>query len=225
MAIALGPIVGGFLLEHHSWSSIFYTLGPVSLAVIALVARFVPSSKNPVPHGLDVPGLVLSGGFMGLLVYTIIEAPGPGWTSTASLLGFAGAAVLLIAFIVGHRRALRPRTLATPAGGPVRPASGRAPAAHPPRPALRGGPPGVAVIGSVSASLSGSRLPPSLPATLPHTLTDLVHQSVGAAFGVSGQLAAHGQGAAAGALRQAATSAFHHGLTLALVVSASVPVP
>src|SRR5258708_18969388 len=108
MAIALGPIVGGFLLEHYSWSSVFYTLGPVSLAVIAMVARFVPSSKNPLPQGLDFLGLVLSGGFMGLLGYTIIEAPGRGWTSTASLLGFAGAPVLLIAFIVGERRTDQP---------------------------------------------------------------------------------------------------------------------
>jgi len=108
LAIALGPIVGGFLLEHYHWSSIFYTLGPVSLAVIALVARFVPGSKHPAPHRLDVPGLVLSGAFMGLLVYTIIEAPGRGWTSAASLLGFAGAAAALIAFIVGERRTDQP---------------------------------------------------------------------------------------------------------------------
>jgi EmrB/QacA subfamily drug resistance transporter len=108
VAIALGPIVGGFLLEHYSWASVFYALGPVSLGVIALVARFVPRSKSPVPHRLDFLGLVLSGGFMGLLVYSIIEAPDRGWTSTASLLGFAGAAVLLIAFIVGERRAGQP---------------------------------------------------------------------------------------------------------------------
>src|ERR1700719_816461 len=47
MAIALGPIVGGFLLGQFTWSSIFYTLGPVSLAVIALAARFVPGSRDP----------------------------------------------------------------------------------------------------------------------------------------------------------------------------------
>src|SRR5690348_5760632 len=104
MAIALGPIVGGFLLEHYRWSSIFYTRGPVSLAVIALVAWFVPRSQNPVPHRLDFLGLVLSGGFMGLLVYSIIQAPDRGWASAASLVGFAGAVLLLIAFIVGERR-------------------------------------------------------------------------------------------------------------------------
>src|SRR6202034_1999801 len=108
MAIALGPIVGGFLLGHYSWASIFYTLGPVSLAVIALTARFVPGSKDPVPHGLDFPGLILSSVFMGLLVYTVIDAPSRGWTSAASLLGFAGAAVALTAFIFGERRTSRP---------------------------------------------------------------------------------------------------------------------
>ncbi|MDQ2874902.1 MAG: hypothetical protein M3Y33_08970 [Actinomycetota bacterium] len=48
--LSAGPGPTGFLLEHYSWSSTFYTLGPVSLAVIALAARFVPGSKNPVPH-------------------------------------------------------------------------------------------------------------------------------------------------------------------------------
>jgi hypothetical protein len=89
---------------------------------------------------------------------------------------------------------------------------------------LLGGTLGVAVIGSVYASLYGSRLTASLPATLPHTLTNLVRQSVGAAFGVSGQLAAYGQGAAAAAVRQAATSAFDHGLSVGCVVAGAVAV-
>ncbi|NUP36601.1 MAG: DHA2 family efflux MFS transporter permease subunit [Streptomyces sp.] len=108
MAIALGPIVGGFLLEHYSWSSVFYALGPVSLAVTALVALFVPAARIPVRHRLDLPGLVLSGGFMGLIVYTIIEAPNRGWASATSLAGFAGAVLLLAAFILGERRAEQP---------------------------------------------------------------------------------------------------------------------
>jgi hypothetical protein len=89
---------------------------------------------------------------------------------------------------------------------------------------LLGGTLGVAVIGSVYASLYDSRLTTSLPATLPHTLTNLVHQSVGAAFGVSGQLAAHGQSAAAAAVHQAAASAFDHGLSVGCVVAGAVAV-
>jgi hypothetical protein len=89
---------------------------------------------------------------------------------------------------------------------------------------LLGGTLGVAVIGSVYASLYASRLTTSLPATLPHTLTNLARQSVGAAFGVSGQLAARGQGAAADAVRQAATSAFDHGISVGCVVAGAVAV-
>jgi len=87
---------------------------------------------------------------------------------------------------------------------------------------LLGGTLGVAVIGSVYASLYASRLTASLPAILPHTLTNLVRQSVGAAFGVSGQLAAHGHTTAAAAVHQAATSAFDHGLSIGCVVAGAV---
>ena len=55
VAIALGPIVGGFLLAHFNWSSIFYTLGPVSLAVIVLAALVRPSLEFPEP-GAARPG-------------------------------------------------------------------------------------------------------------------------------------------------------------------------
>jgi len=57
---------------------------------------------------------------------------------------------------------------------------------------------------------------------LPHTSTNLARQSIGAAFAVSGQLAAHGHTAAATAVRQAATNAFDHGLSLGCVVAAAV---
>jgi hypothetical protein len=57
---------------------------------------------------------------------------------------------------------------------------------------------------------------------MPPTVASLARQSVGAAFGVSGQLAAHGQGAAAAAVRQAATSAFDHGLSDGCVVAAAI---
>jgi predicted MFS family arabinose efflux permease len=108
MAIALGPIVGGALLDRYSWSSVFFALGPVALAVAAVVAWSVPRSRVHVPHHVDVLGLALSAAFMGLLVYTIIEAPDRGWASPASLAGFAGSAVLLTAFVRGERRADEP---------------------------------------------------------------------------------------------------------------------
>src|ERR1700760_845468 len=103
VAIALGPIVGGWLLESFSWTSIFVAMAPVAAAAIALVAVSVPASKNPESARVDLAGLVLSAATMGLLVFTIIEAPDYGWTSVRSLLGFAVSAVLLAAFIGWER--------------------------------------------------------------------------------------------------------------------------
>ena len=108
VAIALGPIVGGWLLESFSWTSIFIAMAPVAAAAIALVAASVPTSKNPESAPVDVAGLVLSAAAMALLVFTIIEAPDYGWGSTRSLAGFAVAAVLLAAFIGWERRVPHP---------------------------------------------------------------------------------------------------------------------
>src|SRR6201995_3846039 len=99
VAIALGPIVGGWLLEHYSWSAIFIAMAPVAAAAAILVALSVPTSRNPESARVDLAGLALSAAPMGLLVFTIIEAPDYGWTSVRSLLGFAVSAVLLAAFI------------------------------------------------------------------------------------------------------------------------------
>jgi len=108
MAIALGPIVGGFLLGRYSWASVFITLGPASLAVVGVAAIAVPRGGYVAARRLDVPGLVVSAGFMGLLVYTIIEAPNRGWTSSVTSVGFAGSGILLAGFIAAERRAAFP---------------------------------------------------------------------------------------------------------------------
>src|SRR2546426_1742912 len=88
-AIALGPIVGGWLLEHFSWTSIFFAMAPVAALGAALVGRNVPTSRDPEATKADRPGLVLSTASMLLLIYTIIEAPNYGWSSARSLGGFA----------------------------------------------------------------------------------------------------------------------------------------
>src|SRR6516162_3965376 len=108
VAIALGPIVGGWLLEHFSWASIFIAMAPVAAFAILLVAIIVPTSKDPDAAPPDVPGLVLSSATMALLVFTIIEAPTYGWAAARSVAGFAVSAVLLAAFIVAERRAAHP---------------------------------------------------------------------------------------------------------------------
>ena len=343
MAIALGPIVGGYLLDRYQWSSVFYTLGPVSLAVVAFVAICVPVSRNPAPGRLDLAGLLVSAGFMALLVYTIIEAPDWGWTSTHTAFGFAGSAVLLAAFVQAERRASEPMLdirlfanmrfsaasaavtvasftlfgfiflmtqffqfiraysplstgvhllpvavsvavgstvgtrLAVRVGtksivtaglvlqtgfylwvaSDISPALSygviaaqmvvyglgmgltSAPATESIMGAVRadqagvgsavndstrllGGTLGVAVLGSVYASLFSHELDSSLPRSLPHPLTGLAHESIGAAFGVGDQLRAHGLSNLADAVSNSATNAFDHGMTVSCVVAAAV---
>ena len=99
MGIAIGPLSGGWLLQHFWWGSVFMVNIPiVSLALVG-GRLFVPESKDPSPRGLDPVGALLS--IVGLvsLVWAIIEAPGRGWTEPSTLLAFAVAGVLLGAFV------------------------------------------------------------------------------------------------------------------------------
>ena len=108
VAIAMGPIVGGWLLEHYSWAAIFIAMAPVAAAAATGVALTVPTSKDPDAAAPDIPGLVLSSAAMTLLVFTIIEAPTYGWTAARTLACFAASAVLLAAFIMRERCAAHP---------------------------------------------------------------------------------------------------------------------
>src|SRR5438093_8493720 len=107
-AIALGPIVGGWLLEHFSWTSIFFAMAPVAAAAAVFVASVVPTSRDPQAPRIDRGGLVFSTAAMGLLIFTIIEAPNHGWGSARTLGGFAIATVLLAAFVMWERRTSAP---------------------------------------------------------------------------------------------------------------------
>src|ERR1700756_4442381 len=68
VAIAMGPIVGGWVLGHYSWAALFIAMAPVAALAIVLVLASVPGSRNPDAAAVDVPGLVLSAAAMGLLV-------------------------------------------------------------------------------------------------------------------------------------------------------------
>jgi EmrB/QacA subfamily drug resistance transporter len=108
VGIAVGPIVGGWLLEHYSWSSVFFALAPIAALAAVLVAWIVPTSRDPATPRADRPGLVLSTTAMALLIYTIIEAPNHGWDAPRSIAGFVLAAALLVAFVEWERRAPAP---------------------------------------------------------------------------------------------------------------------
>jgi EmrB/QacA subfamily drug resistance transporter len=343
VAIATGPIVGGWLLEHFSWASIFTAMAPVAAAAAIVVALAVPASKDPGGAAPDIPGLVLSSATMALLVFTIIEAPAYGWAAGRSLAGFAGSAVLLAAFIARERRAAHPMldvrlfrnlrfsaasgavtvsfftlfgfiflitqymqfvrgygplstgvrllpvalsvgagsvagtqlavragtklivttglvamavfygwvaatTSATtsygiiaaqmvlyglgmgltsaPATESIMGAISRAKAgvgsAVNDTTRLVGGTLGVAVIGSLYASVYASRLTATMPAHIPGPIVSIAHQSAGAAYTAAGQIAALGHPALAQALQHAAANAFLRGLTVSALVAGAV---
>jgi EmrB/QacA subfamily drug resistance transporter len=343
VAIALGPIVGGWLLEHFSWNSIFVAMGPVAAVGAGLVALSAPTSKDAQAARIDIAGLVLSTAAMALLVFTIIEAPTYGWTAARTISGFVVSAVLLAAFIVWERRTQHPMLdvrlfrnmrfsaasgavtiafftlfgfiflmtqyfqfvrdygplstgvhllpvalsvgigsvagtqLAVRAGTKLIVTAGlvamavfygwvaavttstigygiisvqmvlyglgmgltSAPATESIMGAvsrrqagvgsavndatrLLGGTLGVAVIGSVYASVYGSRLAATIPALLPHRVAAIANQSVGAAFIAAGRVSATGHPALGAALHQASSNAFLHGLSIGCVVAGAV---
>jgi EmrB/QacA subfamily drug resistance transporter len=107
-AIALGPIVGGWLLEFSDWRSIFFAMTPVAVIAGVLVAGYVPTSRDPRAPGTDGAGFALSTAMIGLLVYSIIEAPNYGWGSARTLASFALTAALAVAFVIWERRTEQP---------------------------------------------------------------------------------------------------------------------
>jgi EmrB/QacA subfamily drug resistance transporter len=108
VAIALGPIVGGWLLQLFGWRSIFLAMTPIAAVAGILVAGSVPSSRDRLAPSTDRAGFALSTATIGLLVYTIIEAPNQGWASTRTMTSFALTAALAAAFVVWERRTEHP---------------------------------------------------------------------------------------------------------------------
>lgn len=108
LAIALGPIVGGALLETSTWQSTFLLKVPVALVAIGLVLWVVPDSRDPRAPRLDLGGLALSTAFVGTLVYAIIEAPEAGWRSTQTVGLLALALLLGTVFVAFERRVTDP---------------------------------------------------------------------------------------------------------------------
>ncbi len=104
LAVALGPLTGGWLLEHFAWGSIFLVNVPVVIVALAAGHRLIPKTRDPDAGRLDPNGLVLSIAAILLLVYTVIEAPKHGWGDGLTIAGFVGSAVLIGAFVAWELR-------------------------------------------------------------------------------------------------------------------------
>ncbi len=103
LGVALGPILGGVLLAHFWWGSVFLVNVPVALVGLIAAIWLVPNSKNPASDRPDPVGAGLSTLGLGLLLWGIIEAPGRGWSSPAILGALSGAVVVVASFVVWER--------------------------------------------------------------------------------------------------------------------------
>ncbi|MFE4051045.1 MFS transporter [Streptomyces sp. YIM B13518] len=99
VSTALGPIVGGLLVEHVSWESVFYINAPIGVIALVFSALILPQSKNSTGHHrFDIPGVVLLA--LGLLavVFGVVKGETWGWTSAGTLGTIAAGIVILLAF-------------------------------------------------------------------------------------------------------------------------------
>ena len=108
LSMALGPVVGGLLVDFAGWRGTFWVNIPVGLAAIALTARLVPESRAPRPRRPDPVGQGLIIVMLGSLAYAIIEGPGLGWHSPVIMALFAMAAVALTVFVAYEARRAEP---------------------------------------------------------------------------------------------------------------------
>jgi EmrB/QacA subfamily drug resistance transporter len=108
IGIAIGPITGGILLQHFWWGSVFLVNVPVVIAALIAGRFLIPTSRDPNAGRLDLVGAALSIVGLSSLLYAIIEGPSEGWTDPAVLAGFAGAAVVLGAFVLWELHSSNP---------------------------------------------------------------------------------------------------------------------
>jgi EmrB/QacA subfamily drug resistance transporter len=103
LAIALGPVIGGAVVEASSWQWIFWLNVPLGIVLLPLAYFGLTESRGPV-RKLDIVGTVLvTGGLLGL-VLGLIRGGDIGWTNSMVLVGFIGGAILLAAFIAWEMR-------------------------------------------------------------------------------------------------------------------------
>jgi EmrB/QacA subfamily drug resistance transporter len=108
VALALGPLLGGLVVDGLSWRWIFLINVPIGIALIVATLRVLPESRDRSSARLDVAGMVLFGAAGLLAVLGLIRGNEDGWGSAPIVAALLGAAVLLGLFVVVERRASAP---------------------------------------------------------------------------------------------------------------------
>jgi EmrB/QacA subfamily drug resistance transporter len=102
VAIAIGPIAGGLLLDHFWWGSVFLINVPLTAIGVAAILAIVPESKSPSPGRVDLLGVLLSIVGLVLIVYGIIQGGDTGSWLRTDVLGPVGAGLLVLAIFGWH---------------------------------------------------------------------------------------------------------------------------
>jgi EmrB/QacA subfamily drug resistance transporter len=108
LGVVIGPLAGGFLLEHYWWGSIFLVNVPIAIGAIIAVLLVIPESKDADAPALDFVGTVLSTLGLVSLLFAIIEGTTRGWGDPVIVGCFVAAAILLVAFVLWEQRTDHP---------------------------------------------------------------------------------------------------------------------
>jgi EmrB/QacA subfamily drug resistance transporter len=107
IAVALGPLVGGGVIQISSWHWIFWINVPIGLVVVPLAASRLAESHGPARR-LDLRGLLLSSAGLFGIVYGLVRAQSQGWTSAEVLIALAVGALLVLVFVRSELRTSEP---------------------------------------------------------------------------------------------------------------------
>jgi EmrB/QacA subfamily drug resistance transporter len=105
---AIGPVLGGYLVENVSWRAAFLINVPLAIVVLWLVYRYVPESRDPDARKLDIPGAVLATLGLGGVVFGLIESQNRGFGDPLVLVSLALGALALAAFVLVEGRVGEP---------------------------------------------------------------------------------------------------------------------
>lgn len=108
LGIPLGPVLGGWLLDHYRWGSIFLINLPLVAVALVAVALLIPATRGHRSGRIDGLGILVAGAGLVTLTYGFIEAGGRGWGSGQAVAGIVAGVVLLVAFWAWERRTADP---------------------------------------------------------------------------------------------------------------------